>query len=319
MSGDSHASPALTHCENCATPLAGPYCHQCGQHAIDYRRSFHHLAHDVLENLFHFDGKFLVSVAWLLAKPGRLTAEFNAGRRQSQVPPLRFYIFVTVLFFFGVHLLNHGHLIPVRAAAVDTMSQEVRQKVKAAVEQRKAAANQPGATLGKRTIKVGPYSTIEFDESSRVGRVLEEKFANGEIGVPQLLEALEHRVPTLLFLGMPVYALLLLFFFRGSGRYYIEHLVFSLHLHTWAFLAIMIGGGYLQLATLGPVWLSDFAWVGLYGWMVWYVIAAAHKVYGGSWGRTLFNVSAAAILYVAALLAIWIGIATLTLLWLAYE
>jgi len=319
VSGDSHASPALNHCENCGTPLAGPYCHKCGQHAIDYRRSFHHLAHDVLENLFHFDGKFLVSVAWLLARPGQLTAEFNAGRRQSQVPPLRFYIFVTVLFFFGVHLLNHGHLFPIRAEAVDLIAQEVRQKAKVALDQRAAAANQPGTTLGKREFKVGPHSTVTFDESSPAGRVLEEKFANGEIEIPQLLEALEHRVPTLLFLGMPVYALLLLLFFRGSGRYYIEHLVFSLHLHTWAFLAIMIGGGYLQLATLGPAWLSDLTWVGLYGWMVWYVIAAARKVYGGSWSRTIFKVSAAAILYVAALLAIWIGIALLTLLWLAYE
>ncbi len=29
----------LTHCENCETPLSGEYCAQCGQHAIDYRRS----------------------------------------------------------------------------------------------------------------------------------------------------------------------------------------------------------------------------------------------------------------------------------------
>ncbi|HYP17616.1 MAG TPA: DUF3667 domain-containing protein, partial [Opitutus sp.] len=54
-----------------------------------------------------------VSVAWLLATPGRLTAEFNAGRRASQVPPLRFSIFVAALFFLLLHLLNQGHLLPI--------------------------------------------------------------------------------------------------------------------------------------------------------------------------------------------------------------
>ncbi len=33
------AAQLLTHCENCGTVLVGEYCADCGQHAIDYRRS----------------------------------------------------------------------------------------------------------------------------------------------------------------------------------------------------------------------------------------------------------------------------------------
>ena len=99
---DDPAHPRV--CLNCGAKLSGPYCSQCAQQDIEYHRSFYHLAHEVVENLFHFDGKFFASVAWLLARPGKLTVEFNAGRRQSQVPPLRFYLFVSVLFFLGVHL-----------------------------------------------------------------------------------------------------------------------------------------------------------------------------------------------------------------------
>ena len=347
MSGDPHASPALRQCENCGTSLAGPYCHRCGQHAIDYRRSFHHLAHDVLENLFHFDGKFLVSVAWLLARPGKLTAEYNAGRRQSQVPPLRFYIFVTVLFFLGVHLLNHGHLFPVNEQAVDLMTEEVAGATRAnatltpAQQQRLAqlinqASEQKGkleardlagliervhretATPAESADGKHTETHVHIDESSAIGRAIKEKFASGELTFGQAIEEMEHRVPTLLFLGMPLYALWLRLFFRGSKRYYIEHLVFSLHLHTWAFLALMIGGGYLDLAGLGPDWLGSLVGWTLFGWMLWYTVAAARTVYGQGWPRTAIKMAALAGIYLLTVIGLGVGMVTLTLIWLAY-
>uniref|UniRef100_UPI00404A33F3 DUF3667 domain-containing protein n=1 Tax=Cephaloticoccus sp. TaxID=1985742 RepID=UPI00404A33F3 len=83
-----------THCENCGTELKGPYCHRCGQHDFDINRSFTHTFLEALENFFHFDTKLFRNLIALLFQPGRMTAEFNAGKRASQVPPLpalRFY------------------------------------------------------------------------------------------------------------------------------------------------------------------------------------------------------------------------------------
>ena len=37
---DAHDTP--THCENCATPLQGGYCHRCGQSAVNPIRDTHH-------------------------------------------------------------------------------------------------------------------------------------------------------------------------------------------------------------------------------------------------------------------------------------
>lgn len=301
MSSDAPPRPsALVACENCGTKLAGPYCYACGQHAIDYRRSFHHLVHDTLENLFHFDGKFLVSVAWLLAKPGRITVEFNARRRQSQVPPLRFYIFVTVLFFLGVHLLNHGHLLPYDEREIDRTSI--------------TAPAGPGTVERGR----GAHTTVTLDQNSPLGRALAAKIRTGDLTLSSLLAALEARVPTLLFLGMPVFALLLKLFYAGSHRFYIEHLVFSLHLHTWAFLALMIGDGYLQLAALGPAWLLRLAAVALLGWMGWYTLSAFRAVYGQAWGRTAWKVVVLAGVYFTTLVVLLVGLVTLALAWLAY-
>lgn len=103
-----HHQPVHTHCENCATPLNGPFCHNCGQHDIDFHRSFRHMFLEALENFFHFDAKLFRNIVVLLFAPGRLTAEFNAGKRAAQMPPFRLYLFVSILFFFLIFVGTTG-------------------------------------------------------------------------------------------------------------------------------------------------------------------------------------------------------------------
>src|SRR5438876_1364349 len=96
---------ALTRCENCGAPLTGHYCAQCGQAAVDYRRSFRHVVADVLESFLNWDSKFFATIALLILKPWRLTNEFLAGKRVRYVHPLRLYLLASILFFFAV---NYG-------------------------------------------------------------------------------------------------------------------------------------------------------------------------------------------------------------------
>src|SRR5437764_5313631 len=93
--------PRLTHCENCGALLSGPYCSQCGQAAIDYRRSFGHVLVDVLNEFLNWDSKFFATIALLILKPWRLTNEFLAGKRVRYVHPLRLYLLASILFFFA--------------------------------------------------------------------------------------------------------------------------------------------------------------------------------------------------------------------------
>src|SRR5256714_5034409 len=97
--------PPLSHCENCGTQLSGHYCSQCGQAAIDYRRSFGHVLVDVLNEFLNWDSKFFATIALLILKPWRLTNEFLAGKRVRHVHPLRLYLLASILFFFAV---NYG-------------------------------------------------------------------------------------------------------------------------------------------------------------------------------------------------------------------
>ncbi len=97
--------PSFTHCENCGTQLTGHYCSQCGQAAIDYRRSIGHVLLDVLNEFLNWDSKFFSSIGLLLTRPWRLTNEFVSGKRVRHVHPLRLYLLASVLFFFAV---NYG-------------------------------------------------------------------------------------------------------------------------------------------------------------------------------------------------------------------
>src|SRR6202030_2636580 len=93
----------FTHCQNGGAELIGPRCAQCGQAAIDYRRSFRHVIVDVLDSFLNWDSKFFATIGLLIIKPWRLTNEFLVGKRVRYVNPLRLYLLASVLFFFVVN------------------------------------------------------------------------------------------------------------------------------------------------------------------------------------------------------------------------
>jgi hypothetical protein len=97
------AAPGHTHetrCLNCGAALAGPYCHECGQHAHVHRTLgafFHDFAHGVL----HFEGKIWRTVPMLAWRPGELTRRYIDGQRARFVSPIALFLF-SVFLMFGV-------------------------------------------------------------------------------------------------------------------------------------------------------------------------------------------------------------------------
>lgn len=87
-------------CENCGTPLVGEYCHACGQKRIagDWQ-SVPRFLRQFADELVHLDFKTVRSVAALF-NPGKLPAEFLAGRRREYLGPLKVYFICAALFFF---------------------------------------------------------------------------------------------------------------------------------------------------------------------------------------------------------------------------
>jgi hypothetical protein len=101
---------ANQNCQNCGglLPEKAQYCGSCGQKVLGEEIRMRTFFNQFLSDYFTFDSKFFNSVIPLLIKPGHLTTEFFAGRRARYIAPLRLYIFISIVFFLLLELMNPG-------------------------------------------------------------------------------------------------------------------------------------------------------------------------------------------------------------------
>jgi hypothetical protein len=86
-------------CANCHAPLAGRFCHSCGQTA-HVHRSIWHMLEEGLHGVLHFDSKMWRTLPLLVARPGLLTRRYIDGQRVRFVTPLALFLFTIFLMFF---------------------------------------------------------------------------------------------------------------------------------------------------------------------------------------------------------------------------
>ena len=88
-------------CLNCNKPLRPEdnFCPNCGQENNIRKIPVHHLAIEVFEDFFHFDTKLWNTIKASFTRPGKITLDYLDGKRVSYVPPVKFYVFVSFIFF----------------------------------------------------------------------------------------------------------------------------------------------------------------------------------------------------------------------------
>ncbi len=118
------------------------------------------------------------------------------------------------------------------------------------------------------------------------------KYGNSATANEMLTERFFHSFPQLLFMSLPIVALLLqLLYIRRKQFYYVNHLIFTLHLYCAIFVILF----YLMLLSLthsvswlGWVsWLEGLLWLGIVG----YTLVAMHNFYGQGWMKTFMKMS----------------------------
>ena len=104
MAGEPRRSdwPSGRCCANCHAPLSGAFCAACGQAIETHRRSLYRLVRGFIADLLSLESRTLRTTWVLLARPGELSRAFKEGRIQRYVPPVRLYLFVSLLFFVAL-------------------------------------------------------------------------------------------------------------------------------------------------------------------------------------------------------------------------
>lgn len=222
----AHPAKLGAPCANCAAPLAGPYCHACGQLAEDFERTIGSLFVELFENLFHADGRLFRTLPRLILKPASLTRDYLAGRRAFQIPPLRLFLVVIVLFFLAGSLRG---IVEPESGRSDYKVNHVPLSVFS------------GSPPGVRAFAAWAVPRANYAQDHPHEFTMQ-------------VESWLHRV-AIAFL--PISALILGLLFVFNRRFYIfDHAIFSMH--SLAFMGLLF-----TLITLLKIWppLSDLAGV----------------------------------------------------------
>lgn len=308
------APPPLTHCEDCGAELHGHYCSKCGQVAIDYRRSFRHVIADVAESFLNWDSKFIQTIGLLLLRPGWLTNQFVAGRRTRYLHPLRLYLLVSIAFFLAARLLpvnaptiGEKEMTPEKRASVEeamekvpNLADDVRAEVRKALDEAEAspAPTLPGApATGPAPAKKKAQKLIIFDDPKKPRSPFEEwmnqqvKTKLGEDGTRLQLftETLRSNISTMMLFCIPLFAFVLKILYIRKRRFYIEHLVYALHIHSFFYLAVLLTVlGAMAAKRWTPALESPLIWILSIATVV-QVFLSIRQVYRQGWFMTTFK------------------------------
>ncbi len=313
--------PRFTHCEDCGAELHGRYCSQCGQVAVDYHRSFRHVLADVAESFLNWDSKFTKTIGFLLISPGWLTNQFVAGRRTRYLHPLRVYLLVSIVFFlcarfvpFQVKPPDVAKMTATERAQVEQAMQDpgipeaVREQVlRSLAEQKKKEAVKGGAlTTPAPTPSPPPFpEKVEIFGSKKDGasppswlkQRVREKIGPHGSNVELVGKTLRDNISTMMLFCIPLFALVLKILYLRQGRYYIEHLVYALHIHAFFYIAILVTvfSG-MAAKRWVPALEGPLLWIMVLAIVV-QVFRSIRQVYGQSWPMTTFKFFFGAVIY----------------------
>jgi hypothetical protein len=280
-----------TECGNCGVRLTGPYCSACGQHAHDSARSVAALLHDAWHLATHLDGRLWQTLYILLCKPGMLTAEYFAEHRARYLPPVRLYLVLSVLFFaFGLAAPEGTRVRPSAAAAPATAPSKADLKASAAREKSRSTILDMDNCDDIKT-------RFTWLQNSMRRSCVRNKQDHGL----SIEHAFVATIPKMMFLFVPMMALMMLILYRRPRRHYVEHLVFFLHTHAAVFLLLLIQAllGWIAIWAGWSIGEWVAAIIGLY--IAWYVYRAMRVYYGQGRLLTVAKLCAVGITYLVGI------------------
>jgi len=255
MSASDRALPP--NCPNCAAPVTGPYCAQCGQETLIKVPTLREFGHEYLHTFVSLEGRLWRTLWLLVSRPGELTTEFLAGRRRRYVRPLPLYLSLSFVFFL---------LLAMPSADSPFDDTKTKPGTAAKIELNDAER----AEL--RTFDIDAESPLWLKPiAKRYKKSLERLHGDPKLAGQALTAAFLAKLPYAMFFLLPAFAALTALAYRRRRRAYTEHLLFALHMHAFAYLCLSV---MVLMPGEGPVGLMLLLW-----WA--YLALALRRVYGG--------------------------------------
>jgi Protein of unknown function (DUF3667) len=317
-------------CLNCQAPLTQleNYCPHCGQENTHYHLSLKDLIKDAFANYFNIDSQLIRTFIPLIIKPGHLTLAYIEGRRKEYMHPVRFYLILSLFFFFffaksieldalkfnpivnkttnnqnGLNVnFNYGGQQNDKTGKLpNSLENTVDSTQRDPVPQKKELIKMSffGTNLHVDDDKIMEWlknpdmtsgallDSLQVSEKTPfnlhvAGQVLKIMKNDTKILVDEMIR----NIPIMMFILIPVLALLLKLAYIRSQKLYIEHLIFAFHWHTFLFC---IFGILLALQYLFGL-PEAFGLLILVIYLV-YTYIAFKQVYQQGWFKTLVKIN----------------------------
>ena len=237
-------------CPSCGERLIGDFCHRCGEKRPESRDlTLRHFFTEAAQELTSVEHSKLFHTIWaVLFRPGFLTNEWIAGRRRLYLKPLNLYLGIFALSLFAFSVYK-----PVSMYNLDNLLAQEQNR-----------------------------------ESSKVfDRFAAKKHLTRDVLLDRISEKWQRYISLSPLLIVAGFAIVLRLVFLFSPRYFVEHLVFSMHFVTFSTLTVVLlwpvyffigikqGGANYLVAIVK--WLVDIV----------YLYFAVRAVYGLASWRTL--------------------------------
>jgi len=317
-------------CLNCGATVMGRFCHVCGQENIIPKESFGSLVIHFFYDITHFDGKFFHTAKDLFLKPGFLSKEYLSGKRASYLNPVRMYVFTSAIFFlifFMVvdpkNLVHVNSNVPLnnkaRVELMEDLEKEFKKsKADTTILFKKLArlkdTTQPVSFASldslekKDSLSNEPKTFSEYDSLQRTlpsvkrdgwfSRAIAKKFKyNKELQenptsmLEQWTELFLHKLPYLLFVSLPLFALILklLNVRRSKQFYYADHAIFSIHHYIFSFILLLVL--FLVVTIYNRTGWGVVKFIEVILFIIWpvYLYIAMLKFYRQGWFKTFIK------------------------------
>ncbi len=295
------------------------YCPQCGQKRTNGRISFRQLLADFVDNIFNLDSRTLRSMRKLLW-PGLLTKEYFEGKHRTYLHPLRIFLLSTILMVAMVtwnvsDQINLEINLTERLAERQTkrdMAQEIdsiRQQYGVAGDSLsmvldsliqpmiRGEGEMPDSINLDQVVSVyGEKSpTISTNDAlhTPIDSLIETYQIEGFIGqliftqkikmvrdTRSFINYLIGRITWMVLILMPLVALFLSLLYIRGNFYYVEHFIFSTHVHSFVFIVVALQLFILEWLPASSLGISSSI-------IAIYVLLAMKNFYGQGWGKTL--------------------------------
>jgi len=198
-------------CRNCATVFVGNFCPACGQEADTRMPGVWAFLFEMFTHHVGSEGKLPRTLWRLFARPGALTADYFAGIRARYIRPVRLYLIASVAFFVVGGVLTQHLATPIH---IDNAV-----KIEIARESKDLRS--------------------EWEEQL-VKRVRQWTQLPEAVRTEVLVKSAFDYAPKVMFMLLPLFALLTFLLYWNRRRPYVAHLVFALHWHALVFFTALL-------------------------------------------------------------------------------